>query len=208
MASRRVRGGTVTSAAPVIPAVQPVWRSGVLSLTAGNVHSAENWRLVLDPVIARYRERGLDLYFRADAASAKPEVYELLDSEGIQYAIRLPANQMLQRRISYLLTRPIGRPPKKPIVFYASLHYQAAGSTRARRVVAKVEWHQDELAGQAGGQVLQPPWDSGAVDQGRQERNSLDATVLPCLTTPYGSNFMLLLTTSPTSCAPQRYPRR
>jgi Transposase DDE domain group 1 len=52
---------------------------------------------------------------------------------------------VLQRRISYLLTRPVGRPPKQPIVSYASFHYQAAGWTRARRVVAKVEWHQGEL---------------------------------------------------------------
>ena len=52
---------------------------------------------------------------------------------------------MLQRRIDHLLTRPVGRPPKKPIVSYASFHYQAAGWTRARRVVAKVEWHQGEL---------------------------------------------------------------
>ena len=52
---------------------------------------------------------------------------------------------MLQRRIEHLLTRPVGRPPKKPIVAYASFHYQAAGWTRARRVVAKVEWHQGEL---------------------------------------------------------------
>jgi hypothetical protein len=46
---------------------------------------------------------------------------------------------VLQRRIGYLLTRPVGRPPKKPIVSYASFHYQAKGWTRARRVVAKVE---------------------------------------------------------------------
>jgi hypothetical protein len=96
---------------------------------------------VLEPVIARYRERGLDLYFRADAAFAKPEVYERLEAADIHYAIRLPANHGLQRRISYLLTRPVGRPPKKPMA-YASFHYQAAGWTRARRVVAKVEWHQ------------------------------------------------------------------
>jgi hypothetical protein len=32
--------------------------------------------------------------------------------EGIGYVIRLPANQVLQRRIGHLLTRPIGRPPK------------------------------------------------------------------------------------------------
>ena len=119
-------------------------------LRPGNVHSAEDWRLVLEPVIARYRERGVDLYFRADAAFAKPEIYELLEAEGIRYAIRLPANQVLQRRIGHLLTRPVGRPPKKPVVSYASFHYQADGWTRARRVVAKVEWHQGELYPRVG----------------------------------------------------------
>jgi hypothetical protein len=119
-------------------------------LRAGHVHSAEDWRLVLAPVIARYRERGVDLYFRADAAFAKPEIYELLEHEGIRYAIRLPANQVLQRRIEHLLTRPVGRPPKKPIVSYASFRYQAKGWVRARRVVAKVEWHQGELYPRVG----------------------------------------------------------
>jgi hypothetical protein len=119
-------------------------------LRPGNVHSAEDWRLVLEPVIARYRERGVDLYFRADAAFAKPEIYELLEAEDIRYAIRLPSNQVLQRRIGYLLTRPVGRPPKKPVVFYASFRYQAKGWTRARRVVAKVEWHQGELYPRVG----------------------------------------------------------
>ena len=102
------------------------------------MHSAEDWRSVLEPVIARYRERGLVLYFRGDAAFAKPELYELLEAEGIGYAIRLPANQVLQGRIGHLLTRPVGRPPKKPLVSYASFPYQAEGWTRARRVVAKI----------------------------------------------------------------------
>jgi hypothetical protein len=50
---------------------------------AGTVHSIEGWRSVLEPVIARYRERGLPLWFRGDAAFAKPELYELLEAEGI-----------------------------------------------------------------------------------------------------------------------------
>jgi hypothetical protein len=37
-------------------------------LRPGNVHGAEDWRAVLAPALARYRERGVDLYFRADAA--------------------------------------------------------------------------------------------------------------------------------------------
>ena len=69
-------------------------------------------------MITRYRERGINLYFRADAAFAKPEIYERLEQEGIQYAIRLPANDVLQRRIGHLLTRPIDRPSKKLLVSY------------------------------------------------------------------------------------------
>jgi hypothetical protein len=57
---------------------------------------------------------------------------------------------VLQRRIEHLLTRPVGRPPKKPIVTFASFHYQAKGWPRARRVVAKVEWHQGELYPRVG----------------------------------------------------------
>jgi hypothetical protein len=119
-------------------------------LRPGNVHSADEWRSVLVPVIARYRGRGLVLYFRGDAAFAKPELYELLEAEGMGYAIRLPANAVLQERIGHLLTRPVGRPPRKPQVFHASFSYQAQSWTKPRRVVAKVEWHQGELYPRVG----------------------------------------------------------
>ena len=120
------------------------------ALRPGNVHSAEGWRTVLEPVIARYRERAIDLYFRGDAAFAKPELYELLEAEDIGYAIRLPANPVLQERISHLLARPVGRPPKKPQVFFAGFTYQAQSWAKPRRVVAKVEWHQGELYPRVG----------------------------------------------------------
>ena len=81
-------------------------------LRPGNVHSAERWREVLEPVVKRYQEKGVRLLFRADAAFAKPEVYEYLESRDTGYAMRLPANEVLQRNIQYLLKRPVGRPPK------------------------------------------------------------------------------------------------
>jgi DDE family transposase len=160
-------------------------------LRPGNVHSSEDWRLVLEPVIARYRERGVDVYFRADAAFAKPQVYEFLEAEAIQYAIRLPANQVLQRRIGHLLTRPVGRPPKKPVVSYASFHYQAQGWTRPRRVVAKVEWHQGELWPRVGFIVTNLTWPNrrvvkfyngrGTAEQWiREGKNALRWTRLSC----------------------------
>src|SRR5918911_2717765 len=120
------------------------------ALRPGNVHSADAWRSVLEPVIARYRGRGLVLYFRGDAAFAKPELYELLEAEDYGYAIRLPANRVLQERIAHLLTRPVGRPPKKPQAFFASFSYRAESWSKPRRVVAKVEWHQGELYPRVG----------------------------------------------------------
>ena len=120
------------------------------ALRPGNVHSAEGWRTVLEPVVARYRATMRRRYFRADAAFASPEVYAFLEAEGYGYAIRLPANAVLQRRIAHLLTRPVGRPPHEVRRFYASFRYQAQTWNRSRRVIAKVEWHPGELYPRVG----------------------------------------------------------
>ena len=120
------------------------------ALRPGNVHSAEGWREVLEPVIARYRATMKRRYFRADAGFASPEVYEFLEAEDYGYVIRLPANTVLQRRIAHLLTRPVGRPPHEVRRFYASFRYQAQTWSHSRRVVAKVEWHPGELYPRVG----------------------------------------------------------
>ena len=93
---------------------------------------------------------GKKLYMRGDAAFASPDVYEYLENEGILYTIRISANQVLYREIDYLMTRPVGRPPKRPRVFYHSFSCRAASWKRPRRVVAKVEWHQGELFPRVG----------------------------------------------------------
>jgi hypothetical protein len=120
------------------------------SLRPGNVHSADGWRDVLVPVVARYRGMVSRLYFRADAGFANPDVYEFLEARRIKYAIRLPANKVLQDKIGYLLKRPAGRPPHHVRRHYASFSYQAASWDRRRRVVAKVEWHPGELYPRVG----------------------------------------------------------
>jgi len=119
-------------------------------LRDGHVHSAKDWRTVLEPVVNRYRSRSLPRYFRADAAFALPALYEFLEAEGYGYAIRLPANDVLQREIAPLLTRPVGRPSNAPVVRYADFLYQAQSWDHARRVVAKVEWHKGELFPRVG----------------------------------------------------------
>jgi len=101
------------------------------SLRPGNVHSADGWRDVLEPVVERYKERQIRLYFRGDAAFASPDIYEYLEAEGILYAIRIKANKVLQESIAHLLHRPVGRPPNHVRRHYASFSYQAGSWDRA-----------------------------------------------------------------------------
>jgi hypothetical protein len=119
-------------------------------LRRGNHNSAKFWRRVLLPVIERYRNRDIPKYFRGDAAFAIPALYGVLEEEGFRYTIRIPANDVLMASISHLLTRPVGRPSYKPKVFYESFSYQAQSWDHPRRVVAKVEWHWDELLPRVG----------------------------------------------------------
>jgi hypothetical protein len=115
------------------------------ALRPGNVHTADGWENALKPVVERYKGKVSRIYFRADAGFANPEVYEFLEAERIKYAIRLPANRVLQERIGHLLTRPVGRPSNEVRRSYANFTYQAGSWAKPRRVIAKVEWHPGEL---------------------------------------------------------------
>ena len=116
---------------PALP-VQPFGDCEGAILRPGNVPSAERWREVLELVLGRYYEKGVRLLFRADAAFAKPQVSEYLESSETGYAMPLPANEVIQRYIRHLLKRPMGRPPKacpepvegKPVVWYHDFKYQ------------------------------------------------------------------------------------
>jgi hypothetical protein len=53
-------------------------------LRTGNVHSAEDWEELLLPEIKRQQRMGKEVAFRADAAFAKPEMYEALEERGVK----------------------------------------------------------------------------------------------------------------------------
>lgn len=120
------------------------------ALRPGNVHSADGWESVLGPIVGCYEDKVSRIFYRADAAFAIPAVYEFLEARQIAYAIRLPANQVVQNRIAHLLKRPVGRPPNEVRRSYASFRYQAGSWSKPRRVIAKVEWHPGELFPRVG----------------------------------------------------------
>jgi hypothetical protein len=112
--------------------------------------------------------------FRADAAFAKLEVYEALEKRDVKYAIRIPSNDSLERDIAELLTRPAGRPSHKPVVWYKGFLYQAMSWKRARRVVAKLEFHFGELFPRVGFIVTNLETDNRAVVRFYNKRGTVE----------------------------------
>jgi hypothetical protein len=121
-----------------------------VKLRPGNVASAEGWEELLPAEIDRLQAQGIEVAFRGDAAFARPGIYESVEARAARYAIRLPANGNLEREIAELLKRPAGRPGHKPTVRCKSFFYKAGSWTKARRVVAKVEFHCGELFPRVG----------------------------------------------------------
>ena len=120
------------------------------SLRPGNVPSADDWDDLLMPEIDRQQAAGRRVAFRADAAFARPAIYDTLEQRDVDYAIRMPANKSLELEIEDILFRPPGRPSCKPLVRFKSFHYQAKSWTTPRRIVAKVEHHRGELFPRVG----------------------------------------------------------
>ncbi|MGO9059547.1 MAG: transposase [Candidatus Binataceae bacterium] len=75
-------------------------------LRPGNVASADGWEELLLPEIDWQQAHGREVVSRGDAAFARPEVYEAHEARQAKYAIRLPANANLERKITGLLKRP------------------------------------------------------------------------------------------------------
>ena len=173
------------------------------------------------PMIAGSRRTVKRRYFRGDAAFANPEVYEFLESEGMGYTIRLPANRVLQAKIGHLLDRPVG-PPHEVRRYYASFGSQAESWKKLRRVVTKVEWHPGELIPAVA--LSSPTWrgrpsrvtasynQRGTAEQwfkeGRLRSGRRDCHAVPSPPMRLAVSSMRWLTSSASSCEPWRCPRQ
>ena len=194
------------------------------ALRPGNVHSADDWRSVLEPVVARYRGSGQAAILPGRRRpSPCPTSMSSWKPRDTSTPSACKANAVLQGRIGHLLNRPVGRPPNHVRRFHANFSYQAGSWSRKRRVVAKVEWHPGELYPRVGFIVtnLTPPAPSGSspstISAARPSNGSRRARTRSsgpgCRAerwrpTPCGSSFMPWPTTWPTSCAPWPCRRR
>jgi len=134
-----------------------------VKLRPGNVHSADGWREFIEPLLRYYTDKGMEVYVRADAAFEKPELFELCEELGIDYTTRIKENQILSEKIEPYTKRPVGRPPRKPLIKYKSFHYRAASWKKARRVVVKIEHHPEEFFPRIGYIVTSLNWTNKKV---------------------------------------------
>jgi len=116
-----------------------------VELRAGNKYTSAGAAAFLEPVLQRLVAEGFKLHLTADSGFADPDIFDLCSRHRVIYHIRLKSNDVLQRKVAHLLTRPPGRPPKGPLVRYAGFHYKAATWDCYRRVVAKSTIHPGQL---------------------------------------------------------------
>ncbi len=176
------------------------------ALRSGNIHSAAGWRDVLEPVVVRYRGTVKRRYFRGDAAFANPEIYEFLEAEGYGYAIRLPTNPVLQGKIGYLLSRPVGRPPLEVRRYYASWSSGTPASCARASASSSPTWPVQPSASSPSTTTGAPA--SSTSKKARARSSGRGCRAIPSPPTRFACSSMPSRTTSAISCGRWRCQRR
>ncbi len=126
-----------------------------VKLRPGNVHNADEWQEFLELILRYYAGKGVNVKVRGDAAFAIPELYELLEELGIDYAIRIKENEKLTEKMALYTKRPVGRPGTKPVIkicqFPARCRFLGKGAensskdrTSSGRVISQDKIHRNQ----------------------------------------------------------------
>lgn len=108
-------------------------------LRDGTAHSSEGFADLLPSVLDRIEgELCLSASVRIDAGFQGEDVYSALEGRNTPYVGRLRDNSVLDRLAKPHMTRPVGRPPKEPRVWFHEYEYRAAEWSRTRRAVLVV----------------------------------------------------------------------
>lgn len=119
-------------------------------LRSGNVYTSRNVVKFMGPVLSLYIKRHKNTYcvIRGDSGFAIPKLYELAESLGVTYAIRLKANATLSKLAAELTEEfydLYGSDFTKTHTLYGEFMYRAKSWDIERRVVCKIQRKAGEL---------------------------------------------------------------
>jgi len=149
-----------------------------VKLRPGNVHSADGCLEFIEPILRYYVGKGFKVKIRCDAAFAIPELFELCETLGVDYVIRIKENSRLEEMVTDLI-KSIKRDKDKIVVVYKDFPYQAASWDKARRIVAKVEQYPDELFPRVGFIVTILKWCDKKVVKFYNKRGTCEQWISP-----------------------------
>jgi hypothetical protein len=119
------------------------------SLRSGNVYTSRQIVSFVGPELKRLRKKypDIQIIIRGDSGFATPELYKLCEELGVDYVIRLKANQRLQRIADEFIDEIT---PKIDIyegrhVFFREFTYKANSWDKSRNVMLKLEKPIDQL---------------------------------------------------------------
>ena len=113
-------------------------------LRPGDVGGIRQLLALLRPTVrrlqARFPKRAIAI--RADSDFAKPALLDYAEYAGCSYTIGMARNPKLEERVEELRRKAEGRWKEsgKPVRLYTSFSYQTRSWSRARRIIAKVEY--------------------------------------------------------------------
>ena len=98
----------------------------------------------MQPLLDEYDQEysDVELFLRGDSGFATPALYKQCETNGVSYAIRLKANNVLYEKAKHLnaeITEEMHKDMTQYIVRYDEFYYQAAKWEYPRRVIVKVE---------------------------------------------------------------------
>ena len=107
----------------------------------------------MQPLLDEYSKEypDIELYLRGDSGFATPDLYKQCETNGVSYAIRLKANNVLYNNAKHLddeIMEAMKKDMTQYIVRYDEFYYQAGKWEYPRRVVVKVEKPYNQLTTQ------------------------------------------------------------
>jgi hypothetical protein len=115
------------------------------ALRPGNMHSADGWRAVLDPVVSRCRGTVKRLYFRGDAAFANPaaisqsSTYSPRNTQTCFLPLKSASTRMSDR--FYINSGFLGAYSNSQLLCYGFVQFYRNSSCRARATVEMAQNH-------------------------------------------------------------------